>query len=283
VRLDDIPAGERRCVLERRGAGLLVSWLRLQSNGDCMSEFAARATEADIDRAYLGCGDVWLHYGGEYDHRLPVRMERLLTLVTPAGSPSALLQVEYEASAVRRLVPGPLVPRSPEPLLVRWRGAAAEWIRASEVLDGWKNHGGEWHPWHHPALAVRHAMTVIRQLARGLPTPDRLRLALPYLIRLVQGDREEAWRLPATATLLRMPTADRTNLVGLVRRFLLARGGTSGDREPRTHPGVAPALNAGITGLRLEPVDADEAHTGDIHAPSSLDRAQLAGGGGRAF
>jgi hypothetical protein len=222
VRLDDIAPVERRRALEKRGVGLLVSWLRLASSDEWLSEAAARGTEAEIDKAYLACGDAWLHYGGGYDHRLHVRMQRLGSLVTPSGSPSPLLRSQYEESGRRRLLPGPLVSPWAARHLQRWRGAAAEWDRAHTLVLGGKRTGSTWHPWRHPARAARHAVAVARQVVKGLPTPGRQRLALPFLIRLAQGDREEAWLLQATAHLLRAPAADRTDLKALVHRFLLA-------------------------------------------------------------
>ena len=282
VRLDDIPPVERRRALEKRGVGLLVSWLRLVSSDDWLTEAASRGTETEIDKAYLACGDAWLHAGGGYDHRLHVRMQRLGSLLTPAGSPSPLLRSEYEASSLRRLLPGPLVPRWAARHLQRWRGAAAEWIRAHKLVQGGKSTSSPWHPWRHPARAARHAMAVARQVVRGLPTPERQRLALPFLIRLAQGDREEAWLLQATANLLRAPASDRTDLPALVRRFLLAGNSDSLIVEPGLHAGVRGAhMSAGITGLRFATGDA---HPGGCHESTTHpDDARLFSRAGRAF
>jgi hypothetical protein len=284
VRLDDIPLDERRRALAKRGVGLLVSWLRLASSDDWLTEAAARGTETEIDKAFLACGDTWLHSGGDYDHRLHVRMQRLGSLVTPSGSPSPLLRSQYEESGLRRLLPGPLVSRWAARHLQRWRGAAAEWTRAYELVRSGKHTGSTWHPWRHPARAVRHAMAVARQMVRGLPTPERQRLALPYLIRLAQGDREEAWLLQATATLLRAPAADRTDLVALVRRFLLAWNSDSLVVEPGLHPGVRGAhMRAGITGHRPDQLAPGDAHPGGCDAPTTQpDPARLVRRAGNA-
>lgn len=274
VRLDDIAPVERRRALEKRGVSLLVSWLRLASSDDWLTEAAARGTEAEIDKAYLACGDAWLLSGGGYDHRLHVRMQRLGSLVTPVGSPSPLLRSEYETSGLRRLLPGPLVPRWAARHLQRWRGAAAEWTQAHKLVRGGKRTGSTWHPWRHPARAVRHALAVARQVARGLPTPDRQRLALPYLLRLAQGDREEAWLLQTTANLLRTPAADRTDLPALVRRFLLAWNSDSLVVEPGRHREV----------LRPGQLASGDAHPGGCHAPATdPDDARLVSRAGHRF
>jgi hypothetical protein len=224
VRLDDIPLDELRRVLVKRGVGLLVSWLRLATSPPSLSEAHAHATAYDIDKAYLACGDVWLHRSDRYHHFLRVRMERFRSLRMAAG-PTADLRAQYDASARRRLVPGPLVSRSAMAHVERWRGAAAEWLRACDLHEEWSRRGDAprgIQPWRHPARAARQAVAVVRQRLRGLPTQARQRQALPLLLRLALGDRERAWLYPATAALLHASRADQDDLPALMRRFLLA-------------------------------------------------------------
>ena len=224
VRLDDIPPDELRRALVKRGVGLLASWLRLSTGETALSEAHAHATEYDIDKAYLASGDMWLHRSDRYHHLLRERMARFSSLRTAAG-PTSELRSQYDESARRRLVPGPLVERTANPHLGRWRGAAAEWLRACDLLEEWSRRGDAprgAHPWRHPARAARQAVGGMRQRLRGLPTQARQQQALPFLIRLALGDREHAWLYPATAELLHASRADQDDLPALMRRFLLA-------------------------------------------------------------
>ena len=127
-------------------------------------------------------------------------------------------------------------------------------------------------------------MAVARQVVRGLPTPERQRQALPFLIRLAQGDRDEAWLFQATANLLRAPGADRNDLPELVSRFLLAWNSDSLVVEPGLHPGVRRAhMGAGIAGLRPEQLAPHDAHSGGCDAPTTQpDPARLVRRAGNA-
>ncbi|HTH64320.1 MAG TPA: hypothetical protein VL563_06530 [Gemmatimonadales bacterium] len=224
VRLDDIPPEERRRVLVKRGVGLLNAWLRLSEATDLASDADARAVESDIDKAYLASGDAWLHRYAHYDHRLLVRMERLRNPYL-IREPTDTLRFEYEASGRRRLTPHPIVSRSAATHQARWPGAAEEWLRAAALLDAWEQHADarrDIHPWRHPARATRHLIATMRRLARGLPSPARLREALPLLLRLALGHEGSAWLSPTIAGLLRLPPSDPSVLTTLIHGFLFA-------------------------------------------------------------
>jgi hypothetical protein len=110
VRIDDIPAGEITRLLRKRGAGLLLAWVRFMAADEALSTSIAESVQLDVDKAFLACGDTWLYRHGEYDHRLLVRVERFRRLRSIGLGPTARLHEEYERSAHQRLLPS-----GPEP------------------------------------------------------------------------------------------------------------------------------------------------------------------------
>jgi hypothetical protein len=207
----------------KRGIGLLESWLRLSAGAE-LDDVDTRATETDLDKAFLVSGDVWLHRNARYDHRLLKRMEHIASLQTFSG-PSPLLRSEYHAAARRRLLPPPGVHRETGALVERWRDAATEWMGASDLVEEWSRivtAPGALRALRHPARTARHVVALARQAIRGLPTPARQQSALPLLIQLALSDGELSWLHSFTARLLGVPRLAAVDLPGLMRRLLLA-------------------------------------------------------------
>lgn len=234
VRLADIPPEERRRLLVKRGIGLLHAWLQLKNGALLETDAELRDVESDIDKAFLACGDTWLHRYARFDHRLLARIE-LMRDRQGLRELSDRLRFEYETAGLRRLMPSSSVPRTPDLFLARWRGAAQEWLLATELLTRWARRGDtprEIHPWRHPARSVRHAIVTLRRLRRGLPSVARQREALPLLLRLALGDDEREWLHRRAGALLAMPRSASYDLAMLVRRFLHATTGTD-QRAPQ--------------------------------------------------
>lgn len=226
VRIDDIPPNEITRLLLRRGAGLLLAWVRMSTAEEVLGSDIAQNVELDVDKAFLACGDAWLFRHGEYDHRLLVRVERFRGLRSIRLGPTARLHEEYERSAHQRLFPSPDIGLRPAAYRERWRGAVEEWLRcyASHVAwsgplrNGLPTVAGGWHS----VRAVKHTAGAVRRLILGLPTEQQQWEALPVLLQLAALGNEGADSLYAIASdLLRTRAKNPPSLMPLVRRFLL--------------------------------------------------------------
>jgi predicted nucleotidyltransferase len=244
VRIDDIPPGEITRQLRKRGAGLLLSWVRMMAAGEVLSTATAESLELDLDKAFLACGDAWLYRHGVYDHRLLVRVERFRRLVSIRLGPTAQLHEEYQRSAQQRLLPSPNIGLRQAQHRVRWRKAAEEWLRCHESYAAWcaslrKGSPQAAEGWH-PVRAVKRLVGAVRRLILGLPTERQQWEALPLLLRLALGNGTEEALHAIASDLLRTRAMNLPGLLPLVRRFLLVWHPTDA-RETTAAPGRSSA------------------------------------------
>ncbi len=239
VRIDDIPPGEITRQLRKRGAGLLLSWMRMMTAGEVLSTDIAQSLQLDVDKAFLACGDAWLYRHGEYDHRLLVRVERFRRLLSTRLGPTARLHEEYERSAHQRLFPSPNIGLRQAEHRVRWRSAVEEWLRCHESHAAWcaslRNGSPQAAEGWHPVRAVKHMVGAVRRLIHGLPTEQQQWEALPVLLQLALGNGAEDSLYAITSNLLRTRAMNPPGLLPLVRRFLLVWHPT-GARETAAGP-----------------------------------------------
>jgi len=226
VRIDDIPPGEITRQLQKRGAGLLLSWVRMMAAGEVLSTDIAQGVQLDVDKAFLACGDAWLFRHGEYDHRLLVRVERFRRLFSIRLGPTARLHEEYERSARQRLLPGPDIGLRQAAHRERWRIAVEEWLRCYESHEAWSGSPRNGSPpatagWH-PVRAVKHTIGALRRMVMGLPTEKDQWNALPVLLQLALRKGPRASLYAIASALLHTRAANPPRLLPLVRRFMLA-------------------------------------------------------------
>ena len=245
VRIDDIPVSEFTRLLRKRGAGLLLAWVRMSTADEVLGSDIAQSVQYDVDKAFLACGDAWLYRHGEYDHRLLVRVERFRRLLSIRLGPTARLHEEYERSAHQRLLPSPDIGLLPAVYRERWRRAVEEWLRCYESHEAWSGSLRNGSPpvlggWH-PVRAVKHTVGVVRRLILGLPTEQQQWDALPVLLQLALENGTADSLYAIASGLLRTRAANPPGLLSLVRRFLLAWHPT-GAKETAAGPSRSPAV-----------------------------------------
>ena len=225
VRIDDIPPSELTRQLRKRGAGLLLTWVRMSTADEVLSTDIAQSVQLDVDKAFLACGDAWLYRHGEYDHRLLVRVERFRRLLSIRLGPTARLHEEYERSAQQRLLPSPDIGLRQAAHRERWRIAVEEWLRCYESYEAWSGSPRNGSPpatagWH-PVRVVKHTIGAVRRLVLGLPTEQQQWDALPILLQMALGNGAADSSYAIASGLLRTRAANPPGVLPLVRRFLL--------------------------------------------------------------
>jgi predicted nucleotidyltransferase len=250
VRIDDIPAGEITRLLRKRGAGLLLAWVRFMAADEALSTSIAESVQLDVDKAFLACGDTWLYRHGEYDHRLLVRVERFRRLRSIGVGPTARLHEEYERSAHQRLLPSPDQNLRLAAHRERWRIAVEEWLRCYESHAEWCRNSRNAAPpilarWH-PVRAVKHTIDGVRRLVRGLPTEQHQWNALPILLQLALGGGTEDALYAIASGLLRTGVVNPPSLLPLVRGFLRLWHPTGVPPQAPHTKRFAPANGSGV-------------------------------------
>ena len=245
VRIDDIPASEFTRMLRKRGAGLLLAWVRMSTAEEMLGADIAQSVQLDVDKAFLACGDALLFRHGQYDHRLLVRVERFRRLLSIRLGPTMRLHEEYERSARQRLLPSPDIDLRPAAYRERWRTAVEEWLGCYESQVAWSRSlrngspsvTGGWHP----VRAVQHTVGAVRRLILGLPTEQQQWDTLPILLHLALGNGTADSLYTIASGLLRTRAANPPDLLALVRRFLLAWH-PAGAKETAAGPSRSPAV-----------------------------------------
>jgi predicted nucleotidyltransferase len=224
VRQDDIPPSEIGRMLFKRGAALLLSWVRLMTADDTWSEATARLVQRDANKAILACGDAWLLHHGAYDHRLLSRLERFRHLPVVRLGPTSQLRTQYEQAAQSTLLPDPESRRSRAEHLGNWRAAARTWLECSEGFQSWRRDPvGQHRPATRDLLQIlQRTVPLVRRLALRIPTTQRLAPILPLLLQLALDDRRDDGAVRAVAAMLHEDDPNAAPLLALACRFLSA-------------------------------------------------------------